>query len=103
MSASSRRSRVLTGRQPPYQKAVDRTEAQLAAGGARTQSRHGVEQPRHFQLEKYGSITRPVAVAITSDIPSARIPSQRAAVRQSCHTIALYTGTPVSTQTPSPR
>src|SRR6185312_1329805 len=46
--------------------------------------------------EKYASGNNPVLAWIISTWPPLRRPSQNSAVRRSCHTIALYTGSPVS-------
>ena len=52
----------------------------------------------HFILvaEKYASIISPVFSFIISAWPASRSESQYSEVRLSCHTIALYTGSPVS-------
>ena len=45
--------------------------------------------------EKYGSRTRPVRSRTSGSWPASRSSSQRAAVRRSCQTSALWTGSPV--------
>src|SRR5699024_822962 len=50
-----------------------------------------------FVAEKYASITKPVLCLIFSTIPSFSLNlSQNSDVLLHCHTIALYTGSPVS-------
>ncbi len=46
--------------------------------------------------EKYGSSTSPVRSRTRGSCPASRNSSQRAAVRRSCQTSALWTGSPVS-------
>src|SRR5262249_10122441 len=51
---------------------------------------------RIFEAEKYGSITSPVRSPTISVRPAVLQRSHRAAVRRSCHTIALFIGRPLA-------